>query len=344
MDQLFLIDGSSMLSTSFFGNLPRSYFGARSDSEKAEALQRILRTSDGLPTNGVLVMTKILINLISKYVPSHFAVAWDVSRDTFRRTIYPAYKGTRGEAPDELGTQFGVMQDLLDAMNIPQFRFPEFEADDILGTLASRFETALSVTILTKDQDALQLVPARTRVWLHTAKTKIYLQQFGFDEKTYPLPNGFFEFTPHTFREVYGLEPKQLIDKKALEGDSSDNIPGVYGVGEKAAIPLLREFGTIERLYEHIESLTPAEEKKFKQFIKELGIARSPLAHLLKEPESEGQLVGKEAAMLSKKLATIVTDIPALDNVQLDDLVLSVNREQMARKLVELEFHSLQAI
>lgn len=344
MEQLFLIDGSSILSTSFFGNLPKAYFRAKSELEKTAALQKILRTSEGLPTNGVLVMTKILIKLISTYKPSHFAVAWDVSRDTFRRELYPAYKATRAEAPEELGTQFGVMQKLLDAMNIAQFWFDKFEADDILGTLARRFETQLGVTIVTKDQDALQLITDRTRVWLHTAKWESYIRQFGFVTRNYPLPNGFFEFNPHTFREVYGLEPEQLIDKKALEGDGSDNIPGVYGVGEKAAVPLLREFGTIERLYEHIEHLSPADQLDMKQFMKELGIARPPLAYLLKEPDKEGDLVGKEAAMLSKKLATIVTKIPELESLDLEHLALLVDRSEMSKKLAELEFHNVQAI
>lgn len=344
MEQLFLLDGSSILSTSFFGNLPRTYFSARSEEERASALQKILRTSGGLPTNGVLVMTKMLINLITKFKPSHIAVAWDVSRDTFRRQLYPAYKATRGEMPEELGAQFGVMQSLLEAMNIPQFRFEQFEADDILGTLARKFEDELRVTILTKDQDALQLVSEQTRVWLHTSKVKHYLQQFSLEEKSYPLPSGFFEFTPHSFREVYGLEPEQMIDKKALEGDNSDNIPGVYGVGEKACIPLLKEFGTVEGIYEQIENLTPAEKPAMKQFMKELGIVRPPLEYLLKKPQCDGEIVGKEAALLSKLLATIVTNIPELEALQLNDLALTLNQIGMAQKFSELEFHSLQAI
>lgn len=344
MEQLFLIDGSSLLSTSFFGNLPREYFRARTNEDKAAALGKILRTSTGIPTNGVFVMTKVLTKLMLKYGPSHFAVAWDVSRDTFRRELYPAYKGTRGETPEELGVQFGVMQELLEAMNIPQFKWAEFEADDILGTLARRFEPQVPVTILTKDQDALQLITERTRVWLHTAKAKDYMGEFGMDEKSYPLPAGFFEFTPVTFRGIYGLDPIQMIDKKALEGDSSDNIPGVYGVGEKAVIPLLREFGTVERLYEHIEDLTSTEEKAMKEFMKELGVSRPPLSYLLKQPEEKGQLVGKEAALLSKKLATIVTNIPHLDSIELDHLQLAVDREGMTRKFAELEFHNLEAV
>lgn len=288
-------------------------------------------------------MTKILLNLGSKFSPSHFAVAWDVSRDTFRRKLYPAYKGHRGEIPDELATQFSLMQELLHSMGVAQFKWEEFEADDILGTLSRKFDCELPVTILTKDQDALQLIREGTRVWLHTSKAKEYMERFGFTPKTYPVLNGFFEFTTHTFREVYQLEPIQMVDKKALEGDTSDNIPGVYGVGEKAVIPLLREFGTVEALYERIENLNPNELVEMKAFMKELGIARPPLSYLLKEPSEDGQLAGKDAAMLSKRLATIVTDIPYLDSVQLKDIEWSLNHEAMTQKFAELEFKGMAA-
>ncbi len=335
MNKLLLIDGSSLLSTSFFGNLPATYFKARTEEEKAQALKKVLKTSTGIFTNGVFTMTKALLNLIEKQEPTHIVVAWDVSRNTFRRKAYEGYKANRGVTAPELSAQFGVMQELLAAMKIPQFMFEEYEADDIIGTFAKQFEQEIPTYILTKDQDALQLVSEYTRLWLMTSKAKEMYTELQIETKTLKIPDNVFEYTPLYVEEFYGVTPIQIIDKKALEGDSSDNIPGVKGVGPKAVGPLLNEFGTVEEIYEYIENTS---EKEAKEFFKELGI-RSPLAALLKEDDHE--LVGKQAAFLSKQLATINTQIEELSEVQLTDLVLKVDYEAMLLKFRELEFKSL---
>ena len=335
MNKLLLIDGSSLLSTSFFGNLPATYFKARTEEEKAQALKKVLKTSTGVFTNGVFTMTKALLNLMDKQEPTHLVVAWDVSRNTFRRKAYEGYKANRGVTAPELSAQFTVMQELLDAMKIPQFMFEEYEADDIIGTFAKQFEQSIPTYILTKDQDALQLVSEYTRLWLMTSKAKEMYKELGIETKGLNIPDNVFEYTPIYVEEFYGVRPVQIIDKKALEGDSSDNIPGVKGVGPKAVGPLLNEFGTVEEIYDYIEN-TP--EKEAKEFFKELGI-RSPLAALLKEDENE--LVGKRAAYLSKELATINTQIEELFNVQIADLELNVDFEAMLLKFKELEFKSL---
>ncbi len=194
-------------------------------------------------------------------------------------------------------------------------------SDDFIGRLSQQFESRIPVYIYTKDQDALQLVSDRTRVWLITSKAedlkKIYGKSEGF------VPNGAFEFTPLLVKEVYGLYPEQIIDKKALEGDPSDNIPGIRGVGEKAAVPLLQEFGTVEGIYDALE-----DEKHFKDICKDLGI-RAPIKALTE---------GREMAFLSKTLATIKTDsLP----VSLEDLQLRIDRYSLDLKFRELEFTSL---
>lgn len=344
--KLILFDGSSLLSTSFFGNVPKEYYSLKNDENREEALKKmkIMRTSTGLYTNAVYTMSKILLKVFAEQKPSHVAVAWDISRDTFRRDMYPEYKGQRDETKPELKSQFALMQRVLQAMGITQFMVNKYEADDILGTLVNKFETEIPVFIMTKDQDSLQLVSDYTRVWLITSKAKEMYDSINplfKHEKNSGSPENTFEFTPLYVKEFYGISPEQIVDMKALEGDSSDNIPGVKGVGEKAVIPLLQEYGTVENLYSEIENLTPVEEKQLKEFWKNsLGISRSPIAYLLKKGEN-GEKSAKESALLSKKLATIVRDIPELQNVKLDDLVFSLNEVGMKEIFRELEFKSL---
>lgn len=345
MKMLLLIDGSSLLSTSFYGNIPKQYFSAKTDEAREEVLKKVMQTSRGEYTNGVYTFFRTLLKIIEKQKPSHLAVAWDISRNTFRKQLYPQYKAQRDETKPELKSQFQLTQDALEAMNIKQFMLDDYEADDIIGTLAKQFEGEIPVYIYTKDQDALQLVSDNTRLWLVTSKAKEMNEEaFGGLDKDivgkFNLPDNVFEFTPIWVEEIYGLSPSQIIDKKALEGDKSDNIPGVRGIGEKVSIPLIKEFGTIENLYEHIEGLSKAEEKEMKEFFKLLGISRSPLSYLLKESKGD-ELSGKEAALLSKKLATINTSVPELKNVKLIELELSIDEAGMNRIFEYLEFKSL---
>ncbi len=226
------------------------------------------------------------------------------------------------------------MKKLLDQMNIPQFSADQYEADDIIGTFTKNFENDATVYIVTKDQDALQLVSEKTRVWLMQDKDKA-LQMYeerGINGKSLPIPDKMFEFTPITFKEVYDLEPIQMIDKKALEGDKSDNIPGVTGIGEKASVPLLQEYGDIESIYNAIEDLSKQELEDMKILFKLLNIKQSPINKLLK---------GKEDAILSKELATIITDVPVIKDITLNEINLSLNEGGMQEGFKELEFNSL---
>ena len=346
MRRLLLIDGSSLLTTSFYGNVPREYYGAKTEADRKKALGKLMQTSTGEYTNGVYTFCRTLLKILEKQKPSHLAVAWDVSRETFRRKLYPEYKGHREETKPELSSQFKLTQDVLEAMNVRQFMLEEYEADDIIGTIAKQFEKEIPVYIYTRDQDALQLVSEYTRLWLVTNKADAMTKEAfaGLDKKIinkFNLPDNVFEFTPLWVEEFYGLTPLQLIDKKALEGDKTDNIPGVKGVGEKSATPLIKEFGSIENLYEHIEGLSKKEEKEMREFMKELGIKRPPLANLLKE--SEDELCGKKAAFLSKQLATIDTNINELEGMELEELKLKLNKEGMKEIFEELEFKSLLA-
>ena len=319
--RLLLVDGSSMLHSCFFGTVPKEYYRAKTPEERRFILPRIMQTRSGVFTNGVYAMSKSLKNLVERCKPGYMAVAWDVSRETFRRGIYAEYKANRAETAPELKSQFAIMQEILRVAGVKQFMDPNLEADDFLGSLSKQFEKQTPVYIYTKDQDALQLVSDYTRVWLITSKSEEFKKIFGNPSSF--VPNGAFEFTPVFVKEIYGLEPTQIVDKKALEGDPSDNIPGVKGVGEKASIPLLQEYGTVEEIYNQLE-----DERSFKETCKELGI-RSPIKALTE---------GKDMAFLSKTLATIKTDpLP----VTLEDLRVKVNQESLNNIFRELEFTSL---
>jgi 5'-3' exonuclease len=334
--KLLCVDGSSLLSTSFYGNVPNEYLRAKTDAEREEALKKVLQTKDGQYTNGVFTMMKTLEKIISKQKPTHLVVAWDLNRNTFRRSLYSEYKAQRAETRPELKSQFGLAQEVLRAMNIKQYIIDGYEADDIIGTFAKKFKEQIPVYIYTKDQDALQLVEERVRLWLITSKAKEMYDELGIDVKSLNIPDNVFEYTPLYVKEFYGIEPQQIVDLKALIGDSSDNIPGVKGVGEKTVVPLLQEFKTVEGIYEYIEN-TP--EKEIKAFFKELGITRSPLSYLMKTSDTE--LVGKASALLSKQLATICCDVPDLQDVLLEELHLQIDMEGRKKIYEKLEFKSL---
>ena len=285
-EKLLIIDGSSLLSTSFYATAT-AYLMAKTDEDKENALERLMKTSDGRYTNGVFPFMRTLLSLIKKNQPTHLAVVWDVSRQTFRQEIAGGtYKGTRKATPHPLKEQFISTQNLLQGI-IPQFlsgRDDEevYEADDFAGSLAKRFQTEIPVFLHTKDEDYLQLVDSNTRVWLGSSKADKMFEDLNLNRQEFNVPDGFFEFTLSTLKDIKGLKPYQIVEYKALCGDTSDNIPGVKGVGEKAVIPLLQEYGTIEAIYETIENLSAKEEKELKKFFKEsLGIGRSPISYML---------------------------------------------------------------
>jgi DNA polymerase-1 len=336
-NHLLLIDGSSLLSCSFFGNLPREYKFARTDEEKDKFLHKIRQSPEGEYTNGTFTMLSSMLKVIKNQKPTHLAVAWDLTKEfTFRKRLYSEYKSHRKSFREELGSQFTLTQKVLNEMGIAQFVFENYEADDIIGTLTRRFEEELRVNIWTKDQDSLQLVDENVRVWLITSKCYDMYEQLGISTKQLNIPNGAFEYTPDYIEQFYGVTPIQIIDRKAIEGDPSDNIPGISGVGEKSVIPLLQEFKTVEGIYDFIED---SSEKDIKEMFKELGITRSPLSKLIEE--SDTKLVGKKAALLCKQLATIKCDIEELNNVTLDSLKLEINESGMINIFEALGLMSL---
>ena len=341
-EYLLLIDGSSLLSTQYYGNLPREIMFAKTNEEREAFYGKIMQTSMGIYTNAIYGFMRTFLKILREQKPTHVAVAWDLSRDTFRREIDSDYKGTRGETPSPLKEQFKLCQELLEKMNIPQFMDNRYEADDFCGSIASKFEGEIPVRILTKDTDYLQLVSESTKLWLmFTTQDKAddLFKKYEIKKSQLNIPDKSFELTPELVKSEYGIKPEQVADLKSLVGDKSDNIKGVAGVGEASAVPLINEYGTVENLYDNIRNLDKKQEKEIKDYWKtKLGIKRSPLSYLLKTSDTE--IVGEKSAMISKKLAIIKRDID-LGDLSKDTLKLNINIEEGNKEFKNLEFKSL---
>lgn len=251
--KLVILDGNSIVNRAFYGI-------------------RQLSAPDGTPTNGVYGFLAILRKLIDAEKPDSLCVAFDLKAPTFRHKRYDGYKAQRKGMPEELAVQIPILKEVLDEMGILRLELEGYEADDLLGTVGKRCEASgWDCCIVTGDKDSFQLISDAT----HVCHVK---SRMGQTETK--------EYTPELFREEYGFEPVRIIDLKALMGDSSDNIPGVPGVGEKTAMDLVQRYGTLQHIYDKLDELD----------IKE-GVRKK-----LRE--------GRESAELSYELATICTAVP----------------------------------
>ena len=248
-NKLAIIDGSSLLYRAFY------------------ALPPTMTSPDGVPTNAVYGFLRMLLSLYRELDPAYVAVTFDKDRQTFRTEMYDGYKATRKPAPAELVPQFDLILEFMHVMGVAVYSLSGYEGDDVLGTLSARYEKELPVAIVTGDRDALQLASDRTTV---------YLTQKGISSMS--------EMTPKAVEEKYGITPSQVIDMKALMGDTADNIPGVPGIGEKTALKLLTQYKTLDNLYAHVDEIKGAQGKKL--------------------------AAGKDMAYLSYKLAAIKRDVP----------------------------------
>ena len=229
MKKIILVDGNNLLFRSYYAT---SYSGV------------IMRNSKGFPTNGLYGFINMMNKIIEEEKPSYIMVAFDKGK-TFRHDKYDEYKAGRKEMPDDLRSQFPKAKEVLDALGIKHFEIDNYEADDIIGTLAKRVdeEDEFIATIISSDKDLLQLISDEVDVKL--LKTK-----------------GSIRFNREAFKETYKVEPINMIDLKALMGDMSDHIPGVRGIGEKTAINLLEKYKTLDNLYNHLDELTPKTREK----------------------------------------------------------------------------------
>lgn len=281
--KLMILDGNSIINRAFYG-------------------VRLLSTKDGVYTNAIYGFLNILERLRADEQPDALCVAFDLKAPTFRHLAYDGYKATRHPMPEELAMQMPLMKEVLGAMNIPIYECEGWEADDILGTAGEICaREGADCVIVTGDRDSLQLVTDRVTVKLVTSKSG------------QPITTN---YTPDVFRAEYGFDPVRLVDLKSLMGDSSDNIPGVAGIGPKTATSLLLEYGTLDGIYEHLPEIKESVRKKLEK--------------------------DREQAYLSYDLATIRKNAP-VDFVPERNLVREVDNDALYALFHRLEFTRLIA-
>jgi DNA polymerase-1 len=281
VSKLVLIDGNSIAYRAFYA-LP------------------LLTNEKGIFTNAIYGFAMMINNVIENEKPDHLLVAFDAGKTTFRHKTFTEYKGGRQKTPSELSEQFPFIRELLNVYDIPQYELSNYEADDIIGTLAKKAEREnMETIIITGDRDLTQLA---------SDKITVYITKKGITEME--------KNTPDTLQEKYGLTPAQIVDMKGLMGDSSDNIPGIPGVGEKTALKLLHEYGgTVESVLEHADEISG---KKLKEKVMD----------------------NKEMAILSKELATINTDSP-IETSLADTKYAGFQTEKVVPFLKEMDFKSI---
>ncbi|MCM1053150.1 MAG: DNA polymerase I [Ruminococcus sp.] len=281
MKRVILVDGNNLMFRSYYAT---AYSG------------NIMRNSKGFPTNALYGFVSMMNKIINEENPEYIAVAFDIGKN-FRKQKYDFYKEGRHETPDDLKRQMPIAREILDAMGIKYLELEPYEADDIIGTLAKMadLDPEYDATIVSSDRDLLQLISPVVDVKL--------LKQTGY-----------IKYNPETFKEDYGIEPIKIIDLKALAGDSSDNIPGVKGIGDKTALKLLQEYGSLEGIYDNIFNIKGKTREKLE--------------------------VDKDNAFMSKEIATIYRDVPL--NINFEEIKYLGNNEEVLSEVYEnLEFYSL---
>ena len=286
MKKIVLIDGNSILNRAFYGIMGN----------------KMLTTPDGKYTNAVYGFLAILFKVLEDIEPEYLMVTFDLKAPTARHKLYDGYKATRKGMPNELAEQMPILKDILKSMNIKVIEKEGYEADDVLGTMAKRAEKdGFDVTIVSGDRDTFQLTSNRVKVRIpHTKMGKTETETFGREEVL----------------KKYGVTPKQLIEVKGLQGDTSDNIPGVPGIGEKTALDLVKKYKNIDGIYEAIEK---GEDD-------------------LKPKARERLLENKELAMLSRTLGTINLEVPIEENLE-GFKIKEWNKEEVFSKFKELNFN-----
>ncbi len=291
MKKLILIDGNAIVHRAFHALPP-------------------LKTDEGVLVNAAYGFSSMLLNLLNDKKPDYIAVSFDLAKKTFRHEEYKEYKATRKKAPDGLYEQFPIVKEIVRTFNIPIYEIEGFEADDVLGTLSYQADQKgdIETYIFTGDMDTLQLVSDRTFI---LAPSKGISEPVVYDEQK--------------VRAKYGLSPSQIIDMKGLQGDNSDNIKGVQGIGPKTAKDLLQKYKNLEGIYEHLDEIK--------------GAAKSKLEN------------DKESAFFSRYLATIVRDVPLkldlekcktheYDEDKLMGLFLKLGFKRLLIKLGKFNSHS----
>ena len=280
MNKVILVDGNNLLFRSYYAT---AYSG------------NFMKNSKGFPTNALYGFVNMINKIINDENPEYMLVAFDKGK-TFRHDKYADYKAGRIQMPDELKMQFPIAKEILTNLGIKWFEIENYEADDIIGTLAKMIDETdeYKGLIVSSDKDLLQLIS--DKVTMKMLKSKDYVMM-----------------TEETFFDIYGLTPDKMIDIKALQGDSSDNIPGVKGIGEKTALKLLQDYGSLEGVYDNISYIKGATATKL--------------------------INGREKAFESKDLATIYKEVPLGFGLE-DVKIQKGNIEELKKEYEKLEFYS----
>ncbi|WP_143833728.1 5'-3' exonuclease [Oceanobacillus senegalensis] len=278
-NKILLVDGMALLFRGFFATSFRGNF---------------MKNPKGIPTNGIYQFLRYFLDAVDKFEPTHAICCWDMGSKTFRTELYDGYKSNRDAPPEELVPQFDLVKEVVSAFDMPNIGLENFEADDCIGTLATSYSKEHEVIILTGDQDILQLVDTNIQVAIMRKGQGNY-EVFSMDN----------------FYEKKGVFPKQIIDMKGLMGDTSDNYPGVKGIGEKTALKLLQEYESIDNVLENIDNLSKGIQTKIKNNL--------------------------DMLHLSRTLAEIKCDVPV--NCSLDEAIWQLDEAKVRHKFSELEFN-----
>lgn len=242
-NKILLIDGMALLFRHFYATSLHKQF---------------MRNSSGVPTNGIQGFVRHVFSAINDIQPTHVAVCWDMGQSTFRNDMFDGYKQNRPAPPEELIPQFDYVKEVSNQFGFVNIGVQNYEADDVIGTLAHQYSNQNQVYVVTGDRDILQCINSNVEIWLTKKGFNIYNR-----------------YTLDRFQHEYGLNPLQLIDVKAFMGDSADGYPGVKGIGEKTAIKLIQNYGSVESVINAIDELTPGQQKKIQNDIENLKISKS---------------------------------------------------------------------
>lgn len=281
---VLLVDGMALLFRAYYAN---SYGGY------------IRRTATGVPTNAVYGFIRYFMDAIEKFEPSHVVCCWDMGSETFRTEKFDGYKANRDSAPEDLVPQFSLVKEVVEAFGVPNIGITGYEADDCIGTLARVYSSMMPVRILTGDHDMLQLV---------SDQVSVIIMRKGH--------GNYMVYTPDVLMEEKGLTPEQVVDVKGLMGDTADNYPGVKGIGEKTALKLITEYGTVEGILNNLDALSKSIRSKIE--------AELDMLHL------------------SRDLARIRCDVPI--SCDIHSCTWTIDPDTIREKFEELEFQSLMKL
>ncbi|ANR68130.1 MULTISPECIES: 5'-3' exonuclease [Staphylococcus] len=242
-NKILLIDGMALLFRHFYATSLHKQF---------------MRNSSGTPTNGIQGFVRHVFSAINDIQPTHVAVCWDMGKSTFRNDMFDGYKQNRPAPPEELIPQFDYVKEVSNQFGFVNIGVQNYEADDVIGTLAHQYSDENQVYVVTGDKDILQCINPNVEIWLTKKGFSIYNR-----------------YTLDRFQSEYGLNPLQLIDVKAFMGDSADGYPGVKGIGEKTAIKLIQNYGSVESVVDAINELTPGQQNKINNDMQNLKVSKS---------------------------------------------------------------------